>query len=94
MILILSMVVGFLTGKLLGKDYSGDKFEKNFSFNIGEYYINIHYWILCLFVLIIFLLIGFKNPLFLGFLGGSIIEGILFNNKLVVYNKKDKLKQI
>ena len=94
MIFILSVVVGFLFWKLVAGEKEGDKFERSFRFLTGDYYFHIHHWIWCLLLLIIFLVIGFRGELILGLLFGSIIQGLLYRDRFVVFYRKDKFEEI
>ena len=94
MILTLGIIIGFLFWKLFAGKKTGDKIEKSFRFLVKDYYIHIHHWIWCLILLIVFLIINFQNQLIIGFLIGSIIQGLLYRDRFIIIYKKDKFDQI
>ena len=94
MYFIVGIVFGFLFWKLFAGKKEGDKIERSFLFLIKGYYVHIHHWIWCLALLIIFFAIGLYNQFIIGFLTGSVIQGILYRDRFVIFYKKDKFKQI
>jgi len=94
MIFILSVVLGFLTWKYISSTKEGDKINRAFRFLIGDHYIHIHYWIWCFLLLVFFLSIGFYSHFILGLLIGSIIQGLLYRDRFIIYYRKDKFDEI
>ncbi|MEK9184745.1 MAG: hypothetical protein AAB866_01090, partial [Patescibacteria group bacterium] len=72
----------------------GEKLERSFRFAIKNYYIHIHHWIWCSLLLVLFLIIDFRNQFTLGFLVGSIIQGLFYRDKFVIFYKKDNFEKI
>ena len=94
MIFIIGIIIGFLFCKLIAGKYEGDKIKRSFRFSIKNYYIHIHHWIWCSVLLVVFLVIGFQNQFMLGLLLGSIVQGMFYRDRFVIFYKKDKFKQI
>ncbi len=94
MIYLIGTVLGFLFWKFTAGEYEGDKIEKSFRFIVKEYYIHIHHWIWCSFLLITFLLIGFRNEFVLGFLLGSVLQGLLYRDRFFIVYPTDSFGQI
>jgi hypothetical protein len=94
MIFILSIVLGFLTWKHISGMNEGDKINRSLRFLIGDHYIHIHHWIWCSLLLLFFLSIGFNSQFILGLLIGSIIQGLLYRDRFIIYYRKDKFDEI
>lgn len=89
MILIVSIIIGFLFSKIFSGKHEGDKIEKSLRLSIKNYYIHIHHWIWCSILLIIILIINLKNEFIIGLLIGSIIQGLSYKDRfLIIYPKK------
>ncbi|MEI7688617.1 MAG: hypothetical protein WCI91_00350 [Candidatus Nomurabacteria bacterium] len=86
--LLAGIIVGFLFFKLFAGKYEGDKIERSLRFSIKNNYLHIHHWIFCLTLLIIILILGFKNELIIGLLIGSIVQGLTYKDRfLIIYSK-------
>jgi hypothetical protein len=83
-ILILSSIAGYLFWRATAGKYAGDKSERSFIIKFLKYSIHIHHWIWCTVLLVIFLVIKYYNPLLLGFLFGSILQGLTYPDRLVI----------
>ncbi len=94
MIIIFGTIVGFIFWKLFAGKKEGDRLERSFRFLIKDYYVHIHHWIYCSVLLIVFLIINFQNQFVIGFLIGSIIQGLLYRDRFIIIYKKDKFEEI
>ncbi len=89
MILIIGIILGFLFSKLLSGKHEGDKIEKSLRFSVKNNYIHIHHWIWCSMLLIVILVLNFRNELIIGLLIGSMIQGLSYKDRfLIIYPKK------
>lgn len=86
--LLVGIIAGFLFFKLFAGKYEGDKVERSLRFSIKNNYVHIHHWILCLILLLIILILNFRNELIIGLLIGSIIQGLTYKDRfLIIYTK-------
>lgn len=74
------VVLGYFLGKFLsGKQYGQSGIIKSIAFNIGNYRLHLHHWLIGLGILISALSFNF-SPFFsqfsFGFLGGVVFQGI------------------
>ncbi len=86
--------MGFLFWKLVSGKHEGDKIEHSIRFMVKGYYIHIHHWVWCSLLLILAVLISFHNQLIIGFLVGSIIQGLLYRDRFTIVYKKEHFTKI
>ena len=91
---ILSSSLGFLFWKFFAGKHEGDKINKSFRPKIGKYRIHIHHWIWCCATLVIFLVVEVCNPILLGLLTGSIIQGLLYKDRFICIYKDEDFEKI
>ena len=94
MILLIGLVIGFLFWKLVSGKHEGDEIGRSIRFTLKNYYIHIHHWIWCSVILILLLAINYHNPLIIGILIGSIIQGLMYKDRFVVVYKKEDFEKI
>ena len=80
-------------GTFAGK-FPGDRSERSFILKVSNYSIHIHHWIWCSLLLLLITLIKYYNPLLLGLLIGSIIQGLIYKDRFVIIYKSSDYKKI
>ncbi|MDI6591943.1 MAG: hypothetical protein QME61_03360 [Patescibacteria group bacterium] len=96
--LALGLILGYFTARFLsGKQTGQQGIIKSILFQIGDYKIHLHHWLLSLGVLVFIFFFDFFYSQFLcGFLGGWIIQGI-FSYKdwkeIIIKNKNDQRRE-
>jgi hypothetical protein len=91
---IIFAIAGFLFWKLFAGKKEGDRFNRSFRFLIGKHRIHIHHWILCTIILIIIVILRIYNPIFLGLLFGSILQGLLYKDRFIIVYKDSDFEKI
>ena len=91
---ILSAILGFLFWNFFAGKHEGDKLERSFRPRIGQYRVHIHHWIWCGVLLIIFIIIKVYNPILLGLLIGSIIQGLRYKDRFICIYKDVDFEKI
>lgn len=87
---LISAILGFVFWKLFSGKHEGDKPARSFRPKIGKYRLHLHHWILGSILLMIFLIMKMLNPIILGLLVGSIIQGLLYKDRFIImYQDKD-----
>ena len=94
MTLIIGLLIGYFFWKLFAGKHEGDKIERSFRFLIRGYYIHIHHWIWCTLLLMYFFITSYQNYFVFGILIGSIIQGLQYRDRFVVFYKKEKFNTI
>jgi hypothetical protein len=89
-----SIILGFLFWIFFAGKCEGDKVEKSFRPKIGAYRIHIHHWIWCGGILMVLIVINVYNPILLGLLIGSIVQGFLYKDRFVIFYKDSEYKNI
>lgn len=92
--LLIGTIAGFIFWKLVAGKYEGDKPERSIHFTIGNYFVHLHHWLWCLVILMILLILGLRNHLLIGFLIGSIIQGLTYRDWYYVVYLKTRYKEI
>lgn len=90
----LGILAGFIFWKIVSGKQEGDKIEKSFRFIVRGYYIHIHHWIWCSLLLVILILLKYNNPFVLGFLIGSIAQGLMYKDRFLVFYKKERFNEL
>jgi MFS family permease len=74
----LGIILGYFTARFLaGKKTGQPGIIKSLAFQIGDYRLHLHHWLLSLGVLVFALLFNlFYSHFFYGFIGGWVIQGI------------------
>jgi hypothetical protein len=93
-LLVISGLIGYLFWKIVAGKYPGDKPKKSLLISLSKYQLHIHHWIWCMVLLIVMLILKFYNPLLLGFLAGSIIQGLSYADRFVILYKKEDYQKI
>ncbi len=93
-ILIIFTFIGYFVQSLYSGKYPGDKIEKSLRFLINDYYIHIHHWLWSLVLIILFIILGFYNPVVFGILIGFTIQGLTYKDRFVFFYHKDNCSDI
>jgi hypothetical protein len=93
LLLISFSVMGLAFWNLFSGKYEGDRIKRSLRFLICGYRIHIHHWIYCSIILIILLIIKFYNPIILGFMVGSIIQGLKYKDRFIIVYKDADFKK-
>jgi len=91
---IVSLILGFSFWNFFAGKYEGDKLERSFRLKVGKYRIHIHHWIYSCIIFVIFMLARIYNPILLGLLIGSIIQGLLYKDRFVVIYQDKNFEKI
>ena len=90
----LGIIFGYFTARLLAGKQTGQQGKiKSLAFQIGNYKLHLHHWLLSLGVLVFaFLFNLFYSHFFYGFIGGWIVQGIFSYKdwkKILIKRSKD-----
>ena len=91
---LISVVIGFLFWKFFAGKREGDRLERSIRPKIGPYRLHLHHWIICLVLLFVLLSLDINHPIFLGLLVGSVIQGLLYKDRFVVFYKDKDFEDI
>jgi hypothetical protein len=82
-------IIGFVITRLYsGKKVGKEGIAKSLFFNLGEYRIHIHHWMVGLLFILVLALFGVYNDLAYGFLVGMTIQGLMYKDYYKVVSKK------
>lgn len=81
LIFVLGVVLGFIIASILsGKKEEAQGKLKSWKFNLRNYKIHLHHWLIFSLILVVLILIRFYNGFVYGFLVGLIIQGITYKD--------------
>lgn len=87
---LIAAIFGILFWQIFSGRYEGDKIERSLRFRIGEYTIHFHHWLWSSVIFAVFLLNKIYNPIVLGLLSGSIVQGLSYKDRfLIIYKSTD-----
>ena len=85
--ILIGGVLGYGFFSIFSGKFTGDRIERSIRPKIGEYRLHIHHWLWCSAILIVMLLARLYYPLVIGILFGSIVQGLTFRDRFVVFYK-------
>lgn len=91
---VLSGILGFIFWNLFSGKHEGDKLEQSLRFRIGIYTIHIHHWFIASVVLLVCLYNHITDPIILGLLAGSIIQGLKYRDRFLFIYKTSNFEKI
>lgn len=91
---ILGIFLGYSFWKFFAGKKEGDKKERSIIFYFGENSLHIHHWIIGAILLIILMVLNIKLYFILGVLTGSIIQGLTYRDRFVVFYKTKDYEKI
>ncbi len=91
---LLFFIVGFVFWSLVSGKYEGDKIHRSFRPKIGAYRLHIHHWITALVIVVILLVLHYYNAYIYGFLLGSVVQGLTYKDRFLVYYKDADFEKI
>lgn len=96
--MLVQFTIGFALGyfffKIFAGKYEGDKSKYSLRFSVGKYYIHLHHWFISFVLVIIFYFLNIHNFLIFGFLIGSIIQGLTYQDWYYFIYSKNTYKKI
>lgn len=87
-------VLAYLFWQLFAGKYEGHRIERSIRPKIGPYRFHLHHWISGVIGLGLLFYFKFYNPLLMGLLVGSILQGLRYRDRFIVFYRDEDFEKI
>lgn len=87
-------ILGFFLSDYFSGRHTGDNIDRSFRFKAGKYIVHLHHWMWSAAVAAVCLAFEIYNPILLGFLLGSIIQGLTYKDWFLIIYKAENFQKI